>query len=192
MSAAPVSGKEAAKRRNLRVQLVLERVTKRTLDNRGWVSPAMQQGIDRESDALAFYEGLTGQVVRRSGFLRHTELMCGASLDGHVGDFEGVVEAKCPIPATHWEYLRTGVVPDGYLKQALHQLFVTGAQWCDFLSYNPDFPHPLQAKLVRIPRTVDVLKAYELALRNFLHEIDHELATIQQWISAQTLALTGV
>ncbi len=164
---------ESAGRRNLRVQLVLERVTGRCMEN-GYVSPAMEQGIAREADAAALYEALTGRLLDRSGFLAHPTLMAGCSLDGHVGDFEGIVEIKSPIPATHLDYLKTGQIPDEYLKQIVHQLWMTGAQWCDWLSYNPDFPEPLQTKLVRVTRDEKILADYERAVVDFLAEVQRE------------------
>lgn len=177
MLATIKSGAEAAGRRNLRVQLVLERVTGKAQEQ-GFVTPAMQAGIDREVDAAAIYEAATGRMLTASGFLGHDTLAAGCSLDGHVGDFEGIIEIKCPQPATHLDYLKTGTVPGDYLKQILHGLWITGAQWCDWLSFNPDFPEALRVKLVRIPRDDAAIAAYEKAAVAFLAEVDAECAAI--------------
>ena len=174
MLATLKSGGEAAGRRNLRVQLVLERVTGKSQEN-GYQSAAMTQGIEREVDACALYEALTGDVLTPTGFVAHTELLAGCSLDGHVGDFEGLIEVKSPIAATHLEYLTTDVIPGDYLKQIQHNLWITGAGWCDWLSFNPDFPAPLRAKLVRVERDNAAIKAYELLARVFLREVDTEV-----------------
>src|SRR6185503_9750953 len=128
----------------------------------GYQSAAMQAGIDREPDALALYEAVTGRLLTQTGFRSHKTLMAGCSLDGHVGDFERIVEVKCPIAATHLEYLKSGVVPGEYLKQIQHGLWLTGAQCCDWLSYHPDFPEPLQAKLVTVERNEAEIASYEL------------------------------
>jgi hypothetical protein len=106
--------------------------------------------------------------------------MAGCSPDGIVGDLDGLVEAKCPLAATHLEYLRTGVVPDEYMKQIIHQLWITGAQWCDWISYNPDFPDPLQLKLVRVPRDEAAIASYELAARLFLDEVQAEVESVDK------------
>lgn len=174
---ASVKVGEAAARRNLKAQLVLERLTGRSQES-GYLSAAMQAGMDREPDALLWYEALTGQIVRRTGFIMHDELMAGASLDGHLGTFEGVVEAKSPIAATHLEYLRTGKVPGEYLKQAHHQMWITGARWCDWLSFNPYFPESLRCKLVRIPHDEAVIADYDKQARAFLAEIDDQLEVL--------------
>ncbi len=170
---------EAAGRRNLRVQLVLERVTGRSLED-GFQSKAMEQGIIREVDACAMYEALTGTFLHSTGFLAHNTLLAGCSLDGHVGDFEGIIEIKSPQPATHLGYLRSGQIPDNYYKQILHGLWMSGALWCDWLSYNPDFPAHLQTKLVRVARNEAVIKAYELMVRMFLGEVEAEVTAIRE------------
>ncbi len=170
---------EAAGRRNLRVQLVLERVTGRSLED-GFQSKAMEQGIIREVDACAMYEALTGTFLHSTGFLAHNTLLAGCSLDGHVGDFEGIIEIKSPQPATHLDYLRSGQIPDNYYKQILHGLWMSGAPWCDWLSYNPDFPAHLQTKLVRVERNEAEIKAYELMVRMFLGEVEAEVTAIRE------------
>src|ERR1043166_1951924 len=120
------AGGEAAGRRHLRVRLALERITGRAM-KRDFQSQAMKDGVEREIDAVAAYEAVTGQILTRTGFLAHDTLMAGASLDGHIGDFEGIAEIKSPLPATHLEYLRTGVIPLDYQRQVWHQLFISGA-----------------------------------------------------------------
>ncbi len=166
--------KEAAGRRNLRIRLVLERVTGKSQES-NFLSAAMQQGMDREADAAALYEAQTGNLLRTVGFCQHDTLMAGCSLDGYVGDFEGNVEVKSPIAATHWDYLQSGVIPGEYQKQILCGLWITGAAWCDWLSYNPDFPPNLQVKLVRVERNQAEIDSFELLVRQFLSEVDAEL-----------------
>jgi hypothetical protein len=177
MLATIKSGGEAAGRRNLRVQLVLERITGRSHE-RGFISQAMQDGIDREVDACGWYEALTGRVLKETGFLRHDQLRAGCSLDGHVGDFEGIVEVKSPIAATHLDYLKTGIIPGEYQKQITHALWISGAKWCDWLSFQPDFPEPLRVRLVRVKRDDDEIREYEKKACAFLDEVDRELAAL--------------
>lgn len=168
---------EAAGRRNLRVRLALERVVGRSLES-SYVSPAMQQGAEREADACGLYEAQTGLVLRTCGFVAHDELLAGYSPDGFIGDFEGIAECKCPLPATHMEYLRTGIIPGEYQKQVLHGLWITGARWCDWLSYCPEFPEPLQVKLIRVERNDFDVMTYGRAAEAFLAEVDREVASI--------------
>lgn len=173
------SGGEPAARRDLRTKLALERLIGRSLED-GYVNADMQRGIDLEPEAFSAYEAATGHLVQRTGFLQHQELPIGCSLDGHIGDFEGLLELKAPRPATHLKYLRAGVLPPEHRYQVTHNLLVTGAQWADFCSFAPDFPEALRLFVVRVPRNQADLDAYELLLRQFLREVDEEFAMIQQ------------
>lgn len=178
MLATIKSGAPSTSRRNLLMQLVLERLTGKAQEPT-YQSAAMLQGIEREADAGALYEALTGRVLYATGFLSHTGLMAGCSLDGHVGDFEGIVEVKSPIPATHLDYVKTGVIPDEYAKQIRHQLWMTGAQWCDWMSYNPDFPERLRVRLVRVERDERAMQDYDAKVRAFLEDVDRECEAIR-------------
>lgn len=170
---------EAAGRRNLRIRLVLERVTGKRQES-DFQSAAMAQGIEREADAAGLYEALTGRILSNVGFCQHDTLMAGCSPDGYVGNFEGIVEVKSPLPATHWDYLRSGQIPGEYEKQILCALWITGAQWCDWLSYNPDFPEPLQVKLVRVERYQPAIDLFEEAAKKFLAEVTSECAELER------------
>lgn len=176
MLATLKSGGEAAGRRNLRVQLVLERLTGVSQDS-DYQSEAMRVGIEREPDALLWYEAVTGHLVRRTGFVQHDELMAGASLDGHVGD-DGLVEIKCPLAATHLETIESRTIPGDYQKQIGHQFWITGAAWCDYASYNPAFPEPLRLVILRLHADAGVTKAYDTAARAFLAEVDAKVAAL--------------
>lgn len=170
---AEIKSGEAAARRNLRVKLVLERITGR-VDEDGWTSKPMQRGLETEPKALAAYEAITGNFTDSCGFVTRDGVMAGASPDGVVDDFAGIVEAKCPLAATHLEYIKTGKIPTKYLSQITHLLWVTDAEWCDWISYHPDFPDHLRAKLIRIKRADVDIKSYEAKALEFLGEVDVE------------------
>lgn len=186
MLATLKSGGEAASRRDLRVRLALERLTGQPLED-DYLNADMKRGIELEPEALLAFEAETGQIARFTGFLAHAELPIGCSLDGHFGDFEGILEMKVPRSANHWKYLRGGsVVPAEHKAQIVHNLFVTGAQYAEFCSYDPRFPQPLRLFRVRYERNEQDLASYELALRQFLKEVDTEYESIR------TLAGCGV
>lgn len=170
---ATIKSGEAAARRDLRVQLVVERLTQ-TLQEDVFVNAAMQRGIDVEPAAFAAYEARTGQLAERTGFLAHNTLAIGCSLDGHIGDFDGILEVKCPKSATHLSYLKGGTAPSAYLPQITHNLWVTGAAWCDFLSFDDRFPPALQTFLVRVDRNDEAIEAYAKSALAFLAEVETE------------------
>lgn len=181
---ATVKSGEAAARRDLRTRLVVERLTGQSQDEGGFVSKDMQRGTDLEGDAIAAYELASGHMVQPVGFVAHLELPAGCSPDGQVSDYAGIIEAKCPKSATHLGYLRSGKVPTAYMHQITHNLFITGAEWCDFISFDPRFPDPVQLFVRRVNRADVDLKAYELAVRLFLSECDRELAEVSKLIEA--------
>ena len=183
MMAMLKNGGESAARRDLRLQLVTERITNQPQDDQ-FVNADMRRGTELEPDARALYEAQTDTLVRLTGFLAHTELLCGVSLDGHIGDFEGVLELKVPRPATHIRYLRAGVLPAEHRYQVTHQLFVTGAAWCDFVSYCPALPEGGKLFRVRVERDNYEIQQYELALRFFLGEVDKEAETVLALVKA--------
>jgi hypothetical protein len=183
MLAAIRSGESAA-RRDLRVQLCVERLTGTPYDSgEGFVNAAMQWGIDTEAEARHAYEALTGQTVWDGGFIEHATHRAGHSPDGIVGDGAGLLEIKCPLSATHLGYLRSGELPTRHLAQLRHGLWVAGRQpddpqWIDFFSYDPRFPDGLQTFLRRLTLEEADLDTYDHAATAFLCEVDDELDAI--------------
>lgn len=169
------SGGEAAGRRNLRIQLVLERITGQSQEN-GFQSYDMERGLQLEADACMAYEAQTGILVQSVGFIAHDELMAGCSPDGLTA--EGGIEIKCPKAATHLDYVR-GALPNEYLLQAVHGLWLTGRAWWDFVSYHPTFPESMRLKITRIHAKAVDLKAHELNVRLFLDEVAKEEAAVR-------------
>jgi hypothetical protein len=180
---AKIKSGEAAARRDLRMRLVCERLTNQSQED-CYISPAMQHGIDKEAEAFAAYEAVTATMVHRVGFIAHDALEAGCSPDGYIGAFDGLLEVKCPKSATHLKYLRGGNVPPDYLPQILHNLWITGAQWCDFVSFDDRFPAHLQLLRVRVERVEAEIQAYELAARMFLTEVEKEIASVLELAGA--------
>jgi len=172
------SAAEPAARRDYRMQLVVERLTSMAQDN-GFQSLDMKRGTELEPLARAAYEAQTGTMVTQVGFCAHTEVMAGASPDGVIDDFEGLLECKAPRSATHLRYLRDGRVPAEYVPQLTAQLWITGAQWVDFVSYDPLMPEPLQVFMVRHARDDDAIAAYEKKALAFLAEVDAEVDAVR-------------
>ncbi len=108
-------------------------------------SKMMAWGNDHEKDALGAYVSLKGRKVTSCGSLPHAEVAAfWDSPDGLLLDADGVVEVKCPAPKTHTEYLLQ--VYDGeslrkvnevYYWQVMAHMAVTGARFCDWMSYCP-------------------------------------------------------
>lgn len=174
---------EAAARRDLRLQLVVERLTSEPQDD-VYVNADMQRGMDLEADAFAAYEAVTGQMASRCGFVAHNTLMTGCSPDGVLDDFAGILELKVPRSATHLRYLRAGTVPAEHDAQITHSLWVTGAAYCDFLSFDPRYPSHLQTFYLRVARDEAAIAAYAAKALAFLAEVETECAAVATMASA--------
>jgi len=176
----------------LRRRLVAERLTGEFADDIGPFLPFhMQRGVELEPLAFAAYEAVTGQLVERVGFVEHDDLLAGCSPDGYVGNFEGIIELKVPKFTTHLEYWQKGGVPEDYIAQVRHNLWVTGAQWCDFVSFDDRFKDPAhQLYRVRVTREEAEVEEYDLRARLFLAEVDrdYQIAIGHQWERAAALA----
>jgi predicted phage-related endonuclease len=169
---AKIKSGEAAARRDYRVQLVTERLTGSPQED-GFISADMRWGTETEPLARMAYEAHTGVIVRETGFLAHNELAVGCSLDGDIDGFRGLVEFKCPRSATHIGYLQDNRLPPKYAPQVMHNLWVTGAEWCDFVSFDPRLPDNLQLFVIRVLRPDVDLQAYEAEALTFLREVDN-------------------
>jgi len=169
---------ELARRADLRRTLVVERLTGLTSEDT-FVTYDMQRGLDLEASAFFAYEVATGQGVQRCGFVSHNSIKAGCSPDGYIGNWEGILELKVPKSTTHLDYIQGGVIPEIYRAQCLHALWLTGAQWCDFCSFDPRFPEHLELFRVRLERDETEMAAYELALSLFLHEVDAAVEALQ-------------
>lgn len=170
---------ELAKRSELRQRLVVERLTGVAANDLPYLPKDMQHGVDTEPLAVAAYEAERGELVTRVGFVEHDTLMAGCSPDGCVGNWDGAIEVKCPASATHWDYLKGNTIPEEYYGQLLHTLWITGAPWVDFVSYDPRFLDESKRLFIqRLKRNDELLTAYGLAVSLFLSEVDKEVEAL--------------
>jgi len=165
-----MSGGSGLTRQKYLTQLAVERMTGKSIN--GFKSAAMQRGTDLEPEAREAYEFDNLIDVLQSGFVDHPIIAhSGASPDGLVGD-DGLVEIKCPDLHTHIGYILSAKVPTNYFLQMQWQMAVTGRQWCDFYSYNPDMPLHLKSFQVRVMRDEKLIKELEQAAVIFDAEIE--------------------
>ena len=165
-------------RQNYAADLLVERLTGRPTET--FVSSAMAHGTEQEPYARQAYERMTGAEVFEIGFVDHPEIAnSGASPDGLIGD-DGLAEFKCPLTATHLDMLKRGVVAGRYITQIQWQLACTGRAWCDFVSFDPRLPEPLQLFIQRVPRDVSMILELETEVSAFIRELDAEVADLLQ------------
>jgi hypothetical protein len=173
---AKIKSGEAAERRNYRARLVVERLTGKPVS--GFTTSAMRQGTEREPLARDAYMVQTGNFVQQIGLALHDELEAGASPDGLI-DTDGGLELKCPELASHLEYLRLKTEPAIYTPQIQGCMWITGRQWWDFASFNPDFPPHLQLVIRRVERDDIYIAGLALAVEVFMNEVRAEVEEIR-------------
>jgi putative phage-type endonuclease len=173
-------------RQNYLVQLVSERLTGKKGDS--FVNQAMLDGIERESAARELYMQTRGVSVTEVGFFDHpTIAMSGASPDGAVnaeedGKYAGLIEIKCPIETTHTNTLMSKSVPSKYLPQIQWQMASVSpnVKWCDFISYNPNFPDTMQLFVARVERDNAYIAELETEVVKFLEEVEQTIIKLKE------------
>jgi putative phage-type endonuclease len=168
----------SASRGNYLIELALQRVTK-TIEE-SYTNAAMEWGTQTEPQARVAYEVKTGNFVDQVPFVDHpTILGFGCSPDGLVGD-SGLIEIKCPNSATHWSYIKANEPPNKYFIQMQAQMAVTGAKWCDFVSFDPRMPERSQLLIVSVPRDPEFILFMETEIKQFLSEVDKEVQLMEK------------
>lgn len=161
----------AASRANYLAELLLERLTGEPQDN-SYQSEDMLRGIQLEPEALQLYEWAMDVPVAAGVFVPHPAIpKSGATPDGFVGA-DGLVEVKCPKSATHLATLEGASIKKEYMDQMMWQMACTGAQWCDFVSYDPRFPSSMSMYRERIERDDAYIERLEKEVVLFLRELD--------------------
>jgi len=175
---AKIKSGEAAVRRNYKMQLATERLTNQKTDT--YINQAMQDGIDREDTAREIYEIVRDIKVEQVGFIDHPTIkMAGASPDGLLPD-NGVLEIKCPIETTHTTNLLERKLPSRYVSQVQWQIACTGAEYANFVSYNPNFEPKLQLMFIEVERNNEYIEMLEEEVSTFLLEVDEVVKTLRE------------
>jgi putative phage-type endonuclease len=180
---------EAATRRQYRVAKALEKLTGRSHEDK-FTSRYTALGIEREPMAREAYNMVSGHEVTEVGFVRATHLDVGASPDGLVGT-KGGVEIKCPSLAVHWEYVQRTTVPPEYHWQVHTNILCTGADWWDFVTFNPDFEDGLDLHIIRVHRDEGELLKLEQGITRFNHDVRNTVEQMQALKSQRLDAMGG-
>ena len=175
--AALKSGAPAQAQRDYLTELVVERLTQQPIQR--FQNAAMTWGTEQEPAARAAYERVTGRIVEETGFVAHDTLMAGCSPDGLV-DWDGLIEIKCPFnTANHIETLLNGM-PADHIPQVQGQMWITGREWCDFVSYDPRMPEALQLRVQRIQRDEAFIADLERRVTSFLAEVGSQVEALRR------------
>ena len=162
---------ESETRRKYKMRIIAERLTRQGQDS--YMNAAMEWGIEQEPYARMAYELEHDVLVDKTGFWHHPTIpYVGVSPDGLVND-DGLVEIKCPNTTTHLDYVDDDKVPSKYYKQIQCQLWVTGRQWCDFVSFDPRLQYKKRLFVKRCYRDEELISEMSTAVNEFLSEVDN-------------------
>lgn len=171
------TGKPAQARQDYLTELVVERLTGQPVQR--FATAAMNWGTEQEAAARAAYEARTGVAVEETGFVAHDTLMAGCSPDGLV-DWDGLIEIKCPWnTGVHIETLLSGM-PADHMPQIQGQMWITGREWCDFVSYDPRMPAELQLYVQRIHADPKAVADLAFGISAFLKEVGEKVEALRR------------
>jgi putative phage-type endonuclease len=173
----------SADRESLMAEKVLERLT--GVPVAIFKTPAMLRGTALEPDARMTYAIIEGHEVEEAGLVPHPTIKgTHASPDGYVlpagTAITGLIEIKCPMPAAHLDTLLYEKISADHMTQMQWQLSCTGLTWCDYVSFNPDFPPSMQLWVGRVNRNPKLIAELEGEIAQFIRELDDRVAKLSR------------
>lgn len=166
-----------------------ELVCQRLTSDRGpdLKASALDWGHDHEPQARLAYsliqmeKGTELSIVREDGFVCHPEHPeIGCSVDGLVGN-DGIIEIKCPYTSkNHYRTLVSGKVPKEYNWQVFGNMWVTGREWCDFISFDPRFDSNMQVAIVRVEWDDEIVAAMSKRIIEFISDVNQKESSIRE------------
>lgn len=153
-----------------RNQLLAEMMLGCPIDEVG--SQFMERGTALEQSAVGYYELQKDVEVQRVGFCLRDDERTGCSPDGLIGT-DGGLEIKTPSALVHMGLMVDGI-SDEYKCQVQGNLYITGREWWDVLSFNPDMP----SVIVRMERDETYIAKLHDALELFLLRLDEAVSKL--------------
>ena len=167
-----MSKEDTVSYKDLLANIACEIITGKAEDT--YVNAVMEAGIETEPEARMDYEILFGTEIKQVGFIIPDEDhkyhdWIGISPDGLTVD-NGMIEIKCPLAKTHFGYIESKLsymLPSDYRYQVQGQLFVTGFDYCDFISYCKG----MKLFVVRVYPDKDLFAEFEQKLDKAIDQI---------------------
>lgn len=125
----------------------------------------MERGHVVEDEAADRYAFDHDVELSRVGFMLRGR--AGCSPDRLVGNV-GMIEIKSKLPYLHWEVIAAGELPKEHVAQVQGQLWVSGREWCDFISFYPRRP----LFVTRVERDELYIKTLAQEVADFVGELN--------------------
>lgn len=118
---------------------------------RDFSNAATEYGNNLEKEAIEFFEFSTGEKVTPAGYIEKVPGFYGGTPDGLITDKNGIIQIKCPFEfKNHLSFFYSADHETfkqkyrGYFWQCVSDCNVTGADFCEFVSYCPNMPENLK------------------------------------------------
>lgn len=163
------AGGDSKTRRAYMLKLIGERITGEPMES--YSNAHMERGKLMEAEARSMYCLVNDLDVQTVGFIRNE--IAGASPDALVGN-DGLLEIKTKLPHLQIEVLLSNEVPSEHIAQIQGQLWISGREWADFVSYWPGIK-PFIKRVHRDQAYIDqIFKAvgqFEAELRELMERV---------------------
>jgi predicted phage-related endonuclease len=143
----------------------------------GFSNSHTERGHELEPEARNFYAFMRDVEPQLIGFMKRGRV--GASPDAMIGD-DGLLEIKTKLQHLQVECLIDDKLPAEHRAQVQGQLWVSGREWVDFVSYCPGLP--LFVK--RVTRDERYIAELKVAVDDFITDLDQMVAKLQQYKAA--------
>lgn len=143
-------------------------------------------GHETEDLAALEYTLRTGNEVRKCGIFVHKWLELGDSPDRIVIGQPGCVEIKAKNSANHLFILKNNKLPNEYKAQVQNHIQMTNSEWCDFVSYDPDFPTNAQMVIIRVMKDEFYCKNLILEVSLFMDEVKKDIKFLEEYKGIDT------
>lgn len=175
---ALVSGESTQTYKDLVTNIACEIITRRQEDT--YTSPDMERGVELEPVARDLYSEIMGVNVQEIGFITPDEEnpyseWVGISPDGVIKN--SLLEIKCPKARTHLEYIEANKLPSEYRYQVQGQLFVTGFEYCDFMSYSEG----MKPFIIRVYPDYELFELFKTRLDKLIFDVKQKLNVYQKY-----------
>ena len=163
------TGKKSSAQIKYMAELIEESIL--GLQDSSFKSKFMERGNQLEPLARSAYEFITGNSVQQVGGVyldENREVM--VSPDGLIPELKKGLEIKCPKMSTHIRYLMEGGVPSEYEIQVQANLWVTGYETWDFVSYCPEYQRQT-LYLFTVERNPLLMSAFDKLIPQFLNTL---------------------
>lgn len=154
---------EGKTRRTYMLKLAAEVITGERSES--YSNVHMERGHVMEEDARNMYAFAHDVEPELVGFMRRGR--AGASPDSLVGD-NGMLEIKSKLGHIQLDVLDKGKLPSEHVAQVQGQLWISGRDWLDFVSYWPRLP----LFCIRVERDEKYIETLSQAVADFVGELD--------------------